>query len=315
MVGSVHSNFLSQSPLESKRFNLNIFRLADIDLNSKQVLTEIINNKVDVVIFRPSTNKTSLINQLIDLNINIYFSEPLIEYSLKTASFKPQRTFNADLEIINYTPLFAKELNSLTEKIFKNYELHYSDNPFLDSSVFLDGYKEWIDNCVKNGKVWLLRKNGHFTGFFSAMFKGEVASGAPGGILPEFEGTGQYWDFHSLIPQLIYKEDGIKLFKTSTKCSNMAVIKQWDKLGWSLTNISHTIHIAPMLNQEKEFELKTLSLKGYSVRTISKEIDFAGEKESIEVSKEFKDFKTNKPCRSFKLFKPGKIQIGILQAD
>lgn len=311
----MHNNLLSHSPLESNRFNLNIFRLGDLDLNANQVIAEIINNKADVIIFRPSTNKTHLINQLIDLNTNLYFSEPLIEYSLKTTSFKPQRTFNTDLEIINYTPQLAKELNYLTEEIFKNYELHYSDNNFLDSSVFLDGYKEWIENCTKNGKVWLLKKNNQFTGFFSATFKGEVASGGPGGILPEFEGTGQYWDFHSLIPQLIYKEDGIKLFKTSTKCSNMPVIKQWDKLGWSLTSISHTIHIAPMLNQEKEFDLKTLSLKGFSVRSISKEFDFPGYLESIEVSSEFKDFKTNKLCRSFKVFKPGKIQIGILQAD
>ncbi len=319
------NNFISHSILESNRFGLNVFRTTSSHVELKSLIEEMYLKKADVVIARIPTDKNLFINELISTNQTFFFSEPLVEYSLKTSSAsKTPRLLNKDVSIEACESSDLNKINELVKIIFSNYQIHYKDNPFLNPDVIINGYIEWVGNCFKSGKVFIVKKGERVAGFFASTFKDGVAHGGPGGLLPEFEGMGIYWDFHQLVPGKLLESDEIRRIVTSSKASNMAVIKQWDQMGWSISEISHNLHISPMLGREFNksssvsssnfYKSFSIDFPEHQICSLSSIKSFSDNTENgIELSIPFRNYHNNKMCQSFKYTYGGLTQIGMAQ--
>jgi len=230
------------SKVDSDRFQLQIFRdqLQAISALDWQDLYE---KKVDIAILRLSSKQQHELHLIDELGIPFVVADTLVEYTTKTSTRQPT-LMNQHMTVIEpTTDNDWKEVDIMVEKCFTGYANHYFSNPYLDKTGNIEGYKEWVRNCQgEHGTTFMVLNENTHVGFFSVQYKDGVAHGGPGGIVPAFEGSGLYLDFHKLLPSLIEKK-GIKTLKTSTQVQNLMVQRQWTMSGWHFTSSALTLHL------------------------------------------------------------------------
>ena len=244
---------LNYSKNESDVFGYNIFRYSGKELPEiEELLSQIIENKADVVIMRVPASCQNGLSVLNQLGFNYYLADTLVEYTFKISSnYSPAR-----LDIgykIEYEIVESKEKLELTKNIlktvFKNYSNHYNSNPILKNDYSLEIYLKWLDECFGNkGVIFLAKCNNEFAGFFSGIINNGIFVGGPGGVLPDFEGCGIYYDAHQYLPSILKSDFNINKCRSGTQIQNHVVQKQWALLNWSLTYSWLTIHLNALLN-------------------------------------------------------------------
>lgn len=230
------------SKVDSDRFQLQIFRdhLQDIRSIDWQDLFQ---KKVDIAILRLSSKQQHELHGLDELGIPFIVADTLVEYTTKTSTRQPS-LMNQHMTVVEPSnDKDWKAVDMMVEKCFTGYTNHYYSNPYLDKTGNIEGYKEWVRSCQgEHGATFMVLNDNTHVGFFSVQYKDGEAHGGPGGIVPEFEGSGLYLDFHKLLPSLIEKK-GIKTLKTSTQVQNLMVQRQWTMSGWHFTSSALTLHL------------------------------------------------------------------------
>ncbi len=237
------------SKLDSDRFQLNIFR-DNYEQLPADLLNQLIENKVDIGILRLNTKEQATLNLLDNMGLPFIVADTLVEYIAKTSAPKELKLLNKDIEVLEaHTEADWKEVDRMVELCFSNYSNHYFSNPYLSKIGNIEGYKEWSRNCSGDkGVTYIVKSNSVAAGFFSIGFKGDLADGGPGGIIPAFEGSGLYLDFHKMLPQLIFQK-GLKKLKTSTQIQNTLVQRQWNMSGWMLSHSWVTLHVNTFIQE------------------------------------------------------------------
>ena len=241
------------SDVDSNRFNLNIFRGQIEDIDEKKVNEEIIQNNIDVLIFRIPSQKQYLLPKLSNLGFPIIVADTLVYYTVDLDKYLPKEPKN-NLEFIECTYKDKQIVNELVMTIFKDYTNHYFSNPILDKEEILEGYQEWVINFINDNqekkKVWLVKKEEKFVGFATTTINQEKleAEGVLYGVHPNYSGGGIYSDLIRFT-QDYHKRKGIKKMKVSTQIQNFAVQKVWSREGFMLSSAYCTVHINAMMNK------------------------------------------------------------------
>jgi len=237
------------SKLDSDRFHFNIYR-DNYEQLPADLLNHLIENKVDIGILRLNTKEQSSLYRLDEVGLPFVVADTLVEYIAKTSAPKELKLLNKEMEVIEaHTEDDWKEVDHMVELCFSNYSNHYFSNPYLSKIGNIEGYKEWSRNCSgEKGVTYIVKSNSVAAGFFSIGFKNEMADGGPGGIIPAFEGSGLYLDFHKMLPQLIFQK-GLKKLKTSTQIQNTLVQRQWNMSGWMLSHSWVTLHVNTFIQE------------------------------------------------------------------
>ena len=255
-------NDLKYSAVESKRFNMNIYRGIIYDLDLKQLNTKILEDNIDLAILRiPSAHKIQ-ISKLDKLLFPHFHADTLVYYYVDFEKYTPKILRNDDLEFVVFSKKDYNTLDKLVEEIFTGYTNHYFSNPSIDKSEIIEGYKEWVRGyCLEDNKIgWLVQKNGEDIGFITCNtgLNDGIAEGVLGGVLPSAVGGGVYTDIIRFT-QNYMKNTGCNQMKVSTQVQNYAVQKVWVREGFFLKESFDTIHINSML-QFSIFPAKILEL-------------------------------------------------------
>jgi GNAT superfamily N-acetyltransferase len=242
--------FLNYSPLESDRFGLNIYRGATDHLDIEAIKTSILQNLIDVAIFRLPAEKTNTLHFLGKLGFPYIVADTLVYYSTDLEQYNTTDFRNKDLVFCPVGALEQDILKSLVDIIFKNYTNHYASNPYFEENAIRAGYKEWVLGYInaKEKLVWFVKRGAEIIGFAACSFdtvKSEF-EGVLYGVLPSHSGGGVYTDIIKFTKNFA-KEEGFKTMLVSTQIQNYAVQKVWGREGFSIKNAYTTIHINAML--------------------------------------------------------------------
>jgi hypothetical protein len=280
---------LAFSESESKRFNANVYRGKLERVSSREILNFVSENNVDFIFFRISSDK---LNQVINLDRTPFpylVADNLLYYScnLKEADYRQLR--NKDLVFEQAKACDAALLENMVTEIFDGYKNHYFTNPFLDKTIIVDGYKEWVINYL-NGEssklVFKASKNGEVIAFATCSFdqKEGNCEGVLYGVLPQFSGGGIYTDLirHT---KNYFKEQNYRIMKVSTQSHNFAVQKTWVKENFFLSESYNTIHVNSLFNisalKKDKFDII------FKEEDLVKTITFSGDDNKLHVSDEF----------------------------
>lgn len=264
---------LLYSKSESLRFEANIYRGKQDEVNPNALKKEIIKNNVDISILRLPTSTKNTHSSLLKMGFEVIHADSLVYYFVGLKSLQIN-DFRNDLqfELIDNTNIDV--LKSIIPIIFDSYQNHYFSNPFFSPKKINEGYIEWASsyNDVQEGKVsWLIKKNGAVAGFATCSFDKEQneCEGVLYGVMPDFSGQGIYSDIIRFT-QRYFKEQGISKMWVSTQLQNYAVQKVWLREGFFLKKSFETYHINSMLNYSVlenylfDFECSEQTIKGFA---------------------------------------------------
>jgi RimJ/RimL family protein N-acetyltransferase len=234
------------SEIESKRFDFNIYRNYSDEIELEKILLEIKEKKVDIAILRIPLEKQFQLSELENLNIPYIIADKLMTYNLDLTKAEINPLKNQDLFFRKCTVKDTKNINLLVEQIFKDYRNHYFSNPFFDKNKITEGYKEWANSFIDNGKNdkigWIVFNNTEDIGLATFSLNGKEIIGGLHGIRPEYSGKGIYSDFTRFM-QCYFKELNFNNIQIGTQEPNHAVQKVWSNEGFILSNTFITIHI------------------------------------------------------------------------
>lgn len=240
------------SPLESQRFDLNVFRGIAEKLDIVALLDTIVENKVDVAILRLPSSEQHTLHQLQLMPFPVVVADTLVYYHCDLTKAPPKPLRNTDLEIRVATPADRGLLKSLIDEIFLDYSTHYYSNPAFGRQQILDGYIDWTLSYLEPSEsrnCFLFYRNGQAIAFVTCNLTPSCGEIVLGGVLPAAQGGGIYSDFIRHCMQHI-ADNGITMVKTSTQIQNYAVQKVWVREGYTLTKAYCTVHINAMLGQK-----------------------------------------------------------------
>ncbi len=244
-------NDLSYSELESRRFGLRVFRGHLQEIRDKDLLSFLVKERADVVIFRIPAEERAQLQRLDRMGFPYLIADDLVYYTADLAKWKPADLRNTDMEFRPCTPVDEETLNGLVAEIFVNYTNHYHANPFLDKKDILEGYKEWARNHIAashpDKMTWLVYRGGHAIAFATCAFHEAGCEGVLYGVKAEHSGGGVYGDLIRFT-QRYFRDQGMTTMKVSTQVQNYAVQKVWAREGFYLSHSYITVHINPLLS-------------------------------------------------------------------
>jgi GNAT superfamily N-acetyltransferase len=242
------------SEVESKRFNLNIFRgildtIAPVEL--RQLLVE---QAVDLAIVRIACDQKPMQYRLLELGFPCLHADTLVYYAVDLRRYEPKPLRNGDLVFHEARAEHRQALEELVPLIFTNYQTHYFSNPLLDPQATVQGYLEWALNYVAQGEgriSWLMELKGRYVGFITCSFDSERKSfeGVLNGVHPDFEGQGIYSDTVRYV-QRYFRNLGYERMQISTQVQNYGVQKVWVREGLFLEQAFDTYHINCLLGRQ-----------------------------------------------------------------
>jgi GNAT superfamily N-acetyltransferase len=245
------SSVLAYSPLESERFNFNIYRGSTDVLDAADLRSRIIQNRVDIAILRLPCTQNHTLHELEALGFPYIVADTLVYYSLNMEECTLNNYKNTDIKFVRATEMHRAAMIGLVDAIFVNYTTHYASNPHFKEDLIRAGYTEWLLNYINGaGKlVWLVEQSGAYIGFASCSFDEDtkVCEIILNGVLPTYAGKGVYTDIVRHTKQH-FKAEGYKKMLISTQIQNYAVQKVWGREGLSIKNAYTTLHINAMLS-------------------------------------------------------------------
>ena len=242
---------LVYSEVESKRFEMNVFRGKGSEINPNEIRKMIINNNIDLLILRlPSLNKFKY-HTISKIGFDYLHADSLVYYTSNLTDIQPSKIKNS-LEFIIVNKSDESVFDKIIPIIFDNYQNHYFSNPLLNQEKIIEGYIEWAKSYInKDNKriAWFVKSKGAVAGFATCSFDPEslTCEGVLYGVMPEFSGHGIYSDLIRFT-QNYFKDFGYKKMLVSTQLQNYAVQKVWLREGFYLTDSYETYHINSFLN-------------------------------------------------------------------
>ncbi|MGI6235750.1 MAG: GNAT family N-acetyltransferase [Christensenellales bacterium] len=246
---------MTYSDVESKRFGMRVFRGTIDEINEKQILSSIIENKVDMAILRIPVSKQYQISRLEKTGLPYIVADTLVYYSVDLTTYLPKPIRNKDLVFQNCSLEHIDSLSALVEIIFASYTNHYTSNPYLKREDIIDGYKEWACAYIAedNNKrfTWVVKKGQGVVGFATCGCDKKIGEGVLYGVLPSASGNGIYSDIIRFTQQYL-KDIGCCQMIVSTQIQNFSVQKVWNREGFTLKDAYITLHINSFMNLSKE---------------------------------------------------------------
>lgn len=251
---------MTYSDVESKRFGMRVFRGTIDEINEKQILSSIIENKVDLAILRIPASKQYQISRLEKTGLPYIVADTLVYYSVDLTTYVPKPIRNKELVFESGSLEHIDSLNALVEIIFASYTNHYTSNPYLKRKDITDGYKEWACACIGrdsiNPNAWVIKKSEGNIGFITFGFDQKTVEVLLNGVIPSASGNGVYTDIIRY-SQYYFKYAGFSRMIIPTQIQNLAVQKIWAREGFELSNAYITIHINSFMNVSTE-EVETI---------------------------------------------------------
>lgn len=244
-------NTISFSQIESRRFNLNIYRGKIDEINVDEIRNLITANRVDVLIVRLPSISKPLHYKLTTIGFNCLHADSLVYYSVDLSNHTIP-DFTNDLEFEQITAGNCFQLKKMVPVIFNNYKNHYFSNPYLNREKITEGYLEWAlaySTESKNKISWYAKKNGVIAGFATCSFREEKkeCEVVLNGVMPDFSGQGIYSDLVRYM-QSYFINLGFNRMLISTQLQNYSVQKTWVREGFFLFDSYETYHINSFLD-------------------------------------------------------------------
>lgn len=210
--------FVYFSKKESEILGVKVGRLDFVeDINTNQLLKEIVNNEYDLLRLRLSASNRNILLTLNELNIpyNILNITTLYKNSIKDINFSLE--YNPSLEFEEYTNSHKSILKNLIQKTFNDIPGTYYINPYLDHIIKgkeIEAISEYLFTfTTPDKKAWLVKYEDHFIGFASMLIFDEYTEGVLYGILPEYRSKNFFEDF--LLFSLNYLRENNKKYVLS----------------------------------------------------------------------------------------------------
>ena len=245
-------NTLIYSPIDSHRFNLNIYRMHTDVIEADQLRDEIIKHEMDTAIIRINSRNLSSIDGLIKMGMPFIVADTLIFYHLKLDKNKPKPFFNKDITFVEGHPEHHSNLNRIVENIFNSYSNHYRNNPIFNDQLVNVGYQDWVNSyAVKDAKkrCFLAKLNNEYVGFctFKIIDKTTI-EGVLYGVLTNYRQRGIFKDIiQNLINYAL--EKGYKYIRAICQIENTSTQRVWLSQGFRPMSAINTIHVNAMLSK------------------------------------------------------------------
>ncbi len=241
-----------ESPTESTRFGLRVFR-AETDSIDAQALIEALGREhVDVAILRVPAYTLGSLQTLRLRGLAPIVADTIVRYeaSLPLAPL----VLDESVTLRRAGAHDAERLEALARKIFDGYISHYHANPLFPAAKIADGYGEWAASHVRGNRAgaiaWLVESRGEVAGFSCCRIDETtgLAIGVLNGVLPAFRGRGVY---RGMLRRMLHDfgASGLSRFAIATQVQNVAVQRIWVAEGLALTRTDNTVHINAMLGR------------------------------------------------------------------
>ncbi|MGY4517258.1 bifunctional GNAT family N-acetyltransferase/hotdog fold thioesterase [Lysobacter sp. HA18] len=242
---------LQQSPLDSARFGMRVFRGHGDQLDDRLFFKTLVSQDVDIAIVRTPAG-TGGWTRLSRYGLQTIHADTLVYYAVDLRRYQPNALRNSDLEFVEATSADRDSLASLVRTAFDGYVSHYHANPTFDPARVLAGYMEWATGYIASdspGRVtWVARRGGVIVAFACCSFDegADSCEGVLYGVHPAHAGGGLYGDLvrHT---QAKFRERGFATMEVSTQVWNYAVQKVWAREGFALVRAYDTWHVNAML--------------------------------------------------------------------
>jgi hypothetical protein len=237
---------LRESPLESERFGLRVFRCEVGTIDAAAIAEAIERSDVDVLILRLPARELAGVNALARLGLNPIVADTVVYYDIDLAS--NVRAPNEPAVALRPTSREdAALLARMARDVFDGYVSHYHANPLFTSAKILEGYAEWASRHAATGEdsgAWLVKRDGALEGFscYRVDRARSVAAGVLNGILPPARSRGTY---RAMLGAMLdaFAKAGISRFEISTQVHNIAVQRVWTAYGLALREACNTVHV------------------------------------------------------------------------
>ena len=253
---------IQYAPIESRRFNMNVYRGALNDIDPQKMISDILANHIDIAIIHIPAESQNAIASLANIGVPYLIADMLVYYHIDLKTYKPRQLKNKGIQFVEYLPAHFDDMDDLIDRIFQNYKNHYTANPLMQCDL-VEIYQEWAHASVtdpeKNRIGWLVKLKDRYVGFATCVYETNEAEIILNGILPSVAGRGVYSDLVRHILSF-FKKMGVYDFKLSTQAKNYAVQKIWSREGFGMQESFFTIHLNPLMNasriKEREFTLR-----------------------------------------------------------
>lgn len=268
------NKILQYAPLESKRFDMKIFRYGNEPLSLSDLKEELAEQKADMAIFRIPAENQEVCRLLEAPGFPLLLADTLINFRVNLPKTPAQAIRSPELQFVLAVPEDQAIVQWLIAASFDQFTNHYTANPFLDASRMVEGYQEWVVSFLReeNGRVWLIKDDGRFVGFGSFVVDPDTGTvkGILGGIHPSARGKQIYSDMHRFIVNQ-YRSEGFQFIDIPTQAQNTGSIRGLEKEGYRAQGAFHTFHLNSLLTHslipplflEKEEEIHLPLLSDY----------------------------------------------------
>jgi len=241
-----------ESPTESARFGLRVFRAEASAIDAEALVDALARERVDIAIVRIPAHALGSLQTLRVRGLVPIVADTIVRYETSL----PITPLVLD-ESVTFRPATARDaerLETLAREIFDGYVSHYHANPLFPAAKIADGYGEWAASHVRGGRAgtiaWLVESHGEVAGFSCCRVDEAtgLAIGVLNGVLPAFRGRGVY---RGMLRRMLHDfgARGLKRFAIATQVQNVAVQRIWVAEGLALTRTDNTVHINAMLGR------------------------------------------------------------------
>lgn len=238
-------NVLSASPIESRRFGLQVAR--GVLLGSEPpdaVLTDIKILRPDLAIFRCAAGDVSQISSLNSNGLTVIHADTLVYYGTQLEG-RPQEAQPLP-EIRIAEPADSEALASIIRESFADYRNHYHANPRLSREAILEGYVEWaLGNATQEAgakQTWVVCTEGKPASFATCRTCRDEVEIILNATARRWAGRGFY---SQLLSFLIghYGQTGYSRLLISTQIWNYSVQRIWTRGGMMIDRAYDTYHV------------------------------------------------------------------------
>ena len=244
---------LENSPLESDRFRLRVFRWRGHRLDARELAPAIYAARADMVILRLPSEHASDANRMTAFGLHPQYADTLVYQEVALHQGETSTCRNQDLSFSRAQNEDAMSLANLVRACFTGYRSHYANNPALDQTAVLEGYVEWAMQHVSDEhallQTWLVKRDNAIVGFAACRENADAneAEIVLNGVHPDHAGRGVYSELVHFVRRQ-YAARGRKRLLISTQITNRAVQKVWARQGFHLHASWTTFHLTPCLS-------------------------------------------------------------------
>lgn len=240
-----HGVLALESPLESERFGLRIFR-AQVEAFDASAIADVMKQEhIDVLIVRLPARAIGTVYSARPEGFAPIVADTLVRYDIDVRSWTPDATTSVALRPAG--PADAKLLARIAHEIFEGYVSHYHANPLFAADRIIEGYAEWASrhaSAMDGSGAWIVERDGKAVGFSCYCIDRANATGIAvlNGILPSARRQGAY---RGMLGRMLaaFKEEGLSRFEISTQVHNIPVQRVWTAYGLALRQASITVHV------------------------------------------------------------------------